>query len=49
MLWEIFGDLRFESSEISFGNLRKPSVNLRKFRFCGDLKSHAYYDHYFIS
>ena len=38
---EIFGDLR-ESSEI-FANLRKPSVNLMKFRFCGDEKSHAFY------
>ena len=24
-----------------FGNLQKLSVNLRKFRFCGDEKSHA--------
>ena len=26
-----------------FGNLRKPSLNLRKFRFCRDEKSHAFY------
>ena len=37
---EIFGNLR-KSSKI-FGNLRKPSLNLRKFRFCGDEKSHAF-------
>ena len=43
-LWkslETFGDLR-KSFEI-FGNLQKPSVNLRKFRFCGDEKSHSFY------
>ena len=26
-----------------FRHLRKPSVNLRKFRFCGDEKFHAFY------
>ena len=38
---ETFGDLG-KSFKI-FGNLWKPSVNLRKFRFCGDEKSHAFY------
>ena len=40
-LLETFSNLR-KSSEI-FDNLWKPSVNLRKFRFCGDEKSHAFY------
>ena len=39
--WEIFGNLR-KWSEM-FRELRKPSVNLRKFRFCGDEKSHEFY------
>ena len=42
-LWtssEIFGNFR-KSSEI-FGNLWKLLVNLRKFRFCGDKKSHTF-------
>ena len=40
---EIFGDLR--KSFKNFGNLQKASVNLRKFRFCGDeiRVSHAFY------
>lgn len=43
-LWkssEIFGSCR-KSSEI-FRNLWKPSVNRRKFRFCGDEKYRAFY------
>ena len=38
---DIFGDFQ-KSSEI-FANLRKPSVSLLKFRFCGDEKSRAFY------
>ena len=38
---EVVANLR-RSFEI-FGNLPKPSVNLRKFRFCGDEKSHVFY------
>ena len=40
-LLKTFSDLQ-KFFEI-FGNLRKPSVNLRKFRFCGDEKSHVFY------
>ena len=38
---EIFGDLR-KLLEI-FDDLWKPSVSLRKFMFCKDEKSHAFY------
>ena len=38
---EIFGDLR-NCSEV-FVYLRKLAVNFRKFRFCGDEKSHLFY------
>ena len=40
-LSEIFGDLR--KSFENFGNLLKALVNLRKFRFCEDEKSRAFY------
>ena len=43
-LWqssEVTGNLQW-SSEVC-GNLRKPSANLRKFRFCGDEKSQVFY------
>ena len=45
---EIFSNLRKLSENLwgsleIFRNLWKQSVNLRKFRFCGDEKSHAFY------